>query len=474
MKTFRSTLSLIIISMMVIVSVSAQSGGTFVITKSVIAGGGGTSNGGTFVLDGTIGQPFGGATSTGGVFGLTSGYWSPAAAPSPTPAGSIAGTITYAIVTQPVPGTTLTAAGSPGVMAVTAADGTYLLENLGIGAYTVTPSKPGQQCNVSNGILSNDAAFVSQFVVGLRTFTPDQIAAAKPGGTGTVTSFDAGVIARKVVGLCTHFAGEFRFMPPSKGYASVVTNVGGEDYTAIMLGDVTGDWSPTGANRPAPITDDIDAVRVSIPSTVAGSGTVVHVPLQIDRLRSIGLTSYQFDIEYDPAVIEPADIAAELTGTLAENLSVVTNVPTPGLLKAAVYGAYPVTGDGVYANLKFNVVGSTGSSTAITIRQFIYNDGTMGVMAVNGGVKVTSPEPLIRGRLVTAAGEPVIDAQIVLTSTTGAASAVKANTSGDFEFSSLEAGQTYTISVRSRLHIFAPQTISIVRNVTDVQMIAVK
>ena len=54
--------------------VSAQSGGTFVIEKSVI-GGGGQTTGGTFILDGTIGQPFGGATSTGGAFSLGSGFW---------------------------------------------------------------------------------------------------------------------------------------------------------------------------------------------------------------------------------------------------------------------------------------------------------------------------------------------------------------------------------------------------------------
>jgi hypothetical protein len=357
-------------------------------------------------------------------------------------------------------------------MTMTATDGTYLLDNLGVGAYTVTPSKPTQQCNVSNGIFSNDASLVSQFVVGIIQFTPDQLTAAKAGGTGTVSAFDAGVIARKVVGLCTHAAGQFRFMPANKGYASVVTNIGGEDYTAVMLGDVNGDWSPTGANRPAPLSTDTDAVRVSIPNAVAATGTALNVPIRIDQLRATGINSYQFDIVYDPAVIEPQDIAADLRGTLSDTLSVVTNVPTPGLLKAAVYGAYTVTGDGVYANLKFNVVGSSGTSTPITIRQFIYNDGSAGVMAVNGSVKITSREPLIRGRLLTAAGEPVINARVVLTSTTGASRTVNVNTSGYFEFSSLESGQTYIISVQSQTHVFAPQTISVVGSVTDVAMIA--
>lgn len=63
------------------VSMSAQSGGTFVIQKSVIAGGGGNSFGGPFEIDGTIGQSLAGTTSSGGGFQLTGGFWGGTAAP---------------------------------------------------------------------------------------------------------------------------------------------------------------------------------------------------------------------------------------------------------------------------------------------------------------------------------------------------------------------------------------------------------
>ena len=58
-----------------IATASAQSGGTFVIQKSVIAGGGGQATGGGFTLDGTIGQSIAGAKSTGGGFDLSGGFW---------------------------------------------------------------------------------------------------------------------------------------------------------------------------------------------------------------------------------------------------------------------------------------------------------------------------------------------------------------------------------------------------------------
>lgn len=41
-----------------------------------IAGGGGTSTGGTFQVNGTIGQPDASAAMTGGNFSLTGGFWS--------------------------------------------------------------------------------------------------------------------------------------------------------------------------------------------------------------------------------------------------------------------------------------------------------------------------------------------------------------------------------------------------------------
>ena len=64
------------------VSVSAQSGGTFTITQSVVASGGGQSSGGTFNATGTSGQSVAGTSSTGGTFNTSGGFWHAALAPT--------------------------------------------------------------------------------------------------------------------------------------------------------------------------------------------------------------------------------------------------------------------------------------------------------------------------------------------------------------------------------------------------------
>lgn len=53
-----------------------QAGGTFEITQSVVASGGGQdSAGGTFSVDGTIGQSLAGDALNGSPFSVTSGFW---------------------------------------------------------------------------------------------------------------------------------------------------------------------------------------------------------------------------------------------------------------------------------------------------------------------------------------------------------------------------------------------------------------
>ena len=80
MKKLSPLILCFVFAICITVAAWAQSGGTFVIEKSVI-GGGGQTTGGTFSLDGTIGQTIGGATSTGGTFELGSGFWGGGLAP---------------------------------------------------------------------------------------------------------------------------------------------------------------------------------------------------------------------------------------------------------------------------------------------------------------------------------------------------------------------------------------------------------
>jgi len=76
MKTSIIKLAAAYLILFLSIPVQPQSGGAFEITQSVIAGGGGqNATGGTFSLDGTIGQSIAGGALNGSPFAVTSGFW---------------------------------------------------------------------------------------------------------------------------------------------------------------------------------------------------------------------------------------------------------------------------------------------------------------------------------------------------------------------------------------------------------------
>ena len=65
---------ILLVSLVIVVSASAQSGGSYVIDWGTIDAGGGVSVGGSYILRGTIGQPDA-AVSAGGSYELLGGFW---------------------------------------------------------------------------------------------------------------------------------------------------------------------------------------------------------------------------------------------------------------------------------------------------------------------------------------------------------------------------------------------------------------
>src|SRR5215471_8281599 len=57
----------------------------FDLSRSLIAGGGGTSSNGSLRIDGAIGQPAAGTVMSGGNFAQAGGFWQPEATPTPSP-----------------------------------------------------------------------------------------------------------------------------------------------------------------------------------------------------------------------------------------------------------------------------------------------------------------------------------------------------------------------------------------------------
>lgn len=396
-------------------------------------------------------------------------------------AGTISGTVAYgnAIVGpsfRNVPNVLMSASGAPSVSTVTDSLGAYTLSGFGAGAYTVTPSKIGGQNGAVNVL---DAALIARHVAGppLPQLSGNQLVVADVSGNGSITSFDAAEIANYVVQLLpSGSTGNWIFGPASRSYGSINTDLTGQNYTALLMGEVSGNWNdPVSANgRPAGTTGPERSAAITLPQIVTPADNEVIIPVAIQGVEDKGVIAYQFDLRYDPAVIQPQENTVDLVSTVSNGLKAVTNTSQPGLLRVAVYGATSIEASGLLLNLKFTAVGAPGAVSPITFEQFILNDGNPRSMVMDGSVELSAAGPNqaeIGGRLLTAQGEALPNGRVMLTDAAGHRYSTVSDGAGIYRFGGLQVGQTYTLSVEGRF-AFTPMTVSLVNQAVKVDMIA--
>lgn len=120
--------------------VSAQSGGNFNLSQTVVAGGGQNSIGGNFAVSGTIGQGTVGTNPVGGIFSLRGGFWAVGTSAPTAAAVSLSGRVyngkgngiisrVYIVLTDTATGTTRSAQTNP--------FGFYSFEELEVGRFYI-------------------------------------------------------------------------------------------------------------------------------------------------------------------------------------------------------------------------------------------------------------------------------------------------------------------------------------------------
>jgi len=309
--------------------------------------------------------------------------------------GSIAGTISYCISPKAVPGVIVTAAGTPPKTSTTNSAGNYQLMELGSGSYTVTPTKTGDGAGNSS-ISSFDASLVAQHVAGLITLTACQQLAGDASNNGSLSSFDASLIAQTAAGIANSgIAGTWRFMPPNRSYPSVTGNLTNQNFDAVLVGDVSGNWSPSAsslvpvAELQANLANEVAQVAISLPTTSGTSGSSLTIPITVSNLTGRGYVAYDFDITFNNDVLRLQEPPYDAAGTLSSGMNITPNATT-GRLRVSAFGTAALAAAGTLLNLKFNVVGAPGTSTDLTWQRFLFNEEAQ-TNLVNGRFTVSSP-----------------------------------------------------------------------------------
>ena len=165
MRKLQSILTMAFLFVTATTTLLPQSGGSFVIEKSVIAGGGGRSTGGLFIVDGTIAESAAGVTSTGGAFQLGSGFWGAGAVTAVS--GTVTGRVTspLGLVLRFL---TVALIDPQGVRrtATTSSSGVYTFDNVSFGqTYTMTATS--KRYRFAPKILSINTSLTGLDFVGL-------------------------------------------------------------------------------------------------------------------------------------------------------------------------------------------------------------------------------------------------------------------------------------------------------------------
>ena len=112
---------------------------------------------------------------------------------------------------------------------------------------------------------------------------------------------------------------------------------------------------------------------------VATSKEII-IPVSAKGVANSGVISYEFDLRYDPTVIQPMASPVDVKDTISRGLAFVANTDVPGLLRVVMYGPLPIDSDGVFLKFRFTAIGKGGSTSSLTFERIMFNEGEVSLM----------------------------------------------------------------------------------------------
>jgi CSLREA domain-containing protein len=323
---------------------------------------------------------------------------------------TISGHLSYADAGTPTKNVTmtLTAPSFSTQTTVTDTNGDYAFTGLPTGNnYTVTPAKTGD----ANGLESSDASNVARYVAGLDTATANQSIAADADGDGMITSLDAALIARYVAGLPdAGKVGTWKFVPASRTYPALGADQINQNFTAILIGDTSGNWTAslaaggfensvtTQLNQP----DVSPAVTVSLANPTGAMGSNISLPITVGDLTGRGVKAYDLQVTFNAAILELLPTPYDTAGTLSSGMLITPNANNAGHLIISAFQATDLSGSGTLLNLRFKIIGQPGQTSSVNFEDytdpntifhpgFRFNAETPAATTSNGSITVNGP-----------------------------------------------------------------------------------
>jgi hypothetical protein len=282
-----------------------------------------------------------------------------------------------------VPNVTLTLSGSASGSTLSDGSGNYTLSSFAGGTYTVTPTKaalaPGATGINTIDVLATQRHFLSCPAHPDQCLSGCALAAADVNGDGMVDTRDITAIQGFALGRLTGIAnvGKYRFNPASRTYTGVGSNQTGQNYDALIFGDVASHFAdrPDGASQDDASAGEVRATvaAVALPNVAVDSSksnfTAAVTTTAIDARDK--LVGFQGDFIFDERVVDFQEPPVQNAGLTAGNWNVSGNVlPGPGPLRTLRISAYsndfvPLSRSGTLFELRMSPVSKTAQGTQL-------------------------------------------------------------------------------------------------------------
>ena len=301
----------------------------------------------------------------------------------------------------------MTLTGSSSGSTITDGSGNYSFTSLLSGGnYTVTPSKAPLAAG-SAGITIVDVVAAQRQALNLGApLTGCRLTAADVNNNSSVDTVDVIAIQRFSLGLTTGIAntGKYNFTPASRTYSAIVTDQNGQNYNALIYGDVSSGFVHRPENGPSPdsVAEETksDDVGMKIEAVVLPNGYVgSHVTNFIAPVTTTfieaedNLVGFQGDFTFDERIITFLDPPVEEAGLTGGDWNVSGNVlPGPGPIKTLRVSAFsldfvPLSGSGTLFQLRMRMINKSSRVTQLLWApppdHFIFIDADLNVRTPN-------------------------------------------------------------------------------------------
>lgn len=301
---------------------------------------------------------------------------------------SVSGDVRYWNEAIPIPDVNMNVVGDHIYSATTQINGSYVVGFLPPNDYSLTPSKS----NSATGITAYDASLVLKHGAGLQVLEGNPALAADVNKSGSITSMDAYYILQKSVDLITlPFNGSGRvweFSPSSFQYTNLASNIIDQNFTGVLLGDVSGNWNsgsePLNINSIENRQNESDTVFIHAPTMnmVLGHQGVATLSMNPNAQ---GVNAVNLELIYDPLVVTPLSVSL---GNSIPGWLIATNLSKPGVIKIGLAGANPVSGTGDLIKIVFDAKGGIGTKSNLSFSVAEANEGRIPVATTSGEITI--------------------------------------------------------------------------------------